>query len=58
VPDDVRIERVTAAGEGVEKLQQIKGKALIKVGILSGTGEHPKGTNGQTLAEVKLPDAH
>ncbi len=52
MPDDIRLERVTKSGEGVEALAQIKGRKFIKVGIVSGTGEHPNGENGQTLAEV------
>lgn len=50
---DIRIERVTRSGEGVERFRRdLKKRAFIKVGILSGTGEHPKGTSGQTVAEV------
>lgn len=50
--DDIRIERVTKSGEGVDRLAQIKGRKFVKVGIVSGTGEHPNGTSGQTMAEV------
>lgn len=50
--EDVRIERVTKSGEGVDRLAQIKGRKFVKVGIVSGTGEHPNGTGGQSLAEV------
>lgn len=50
--DDIRIERVTKSGEGVDRLAQIKGRKFVKVGIVSGTGEHPNGTSGQTLAEI------
>jgi hypothetical protein len=47
----VFIERTTKPGKGLEQLAKVKG-AFVKVGILSGTGEHPKGRHGQTLAEV------
>jgi hypothetical protein len=46
-----RIERKTPKGEGVEFYKKAKG-AFVKVGILSGTGEHPKGKHGQTFAEI------
>lgn len=49
---DVYIERKTPSGGGVEALKRQSRKAFIKVGILSGTGEHPKGTAGQTIAEI------
>lgn len=49
--NDVRIERITRSGEGVEKLAKTKG-ALLKIGILSGTGEHPNADGGQTIAEI------
>jgi hypothetical protein len=48
---DAWIETKTPKGEGVEKLAKAKG-AFVKVGILSGTGEHPKAKHGQTIAEV------
>jgi hypothetical protein len=51
VASDVRLERVTRAGEGVEKLAKSKG-AMLKIGILSGTGEHPNADHGQTVAEI------
>lgn len=48
---DAWIETKTPPGEGVEALAKAKG-AFVKVGILSGTGEHPKAKRGQTIAEV------
>lgn len=48
---DVWIETKTPKGKGVEALTKAKG-AFVKVGILSGTGEHPKAKHGQTIAEV------
>lgn len=45
------IERKTPSNKGVEQLAKAKG-AFVKVGILSGTGEHPKGKHGQTIAEI------
>lgn len=47
----VRIERKTPKNSGIELLKQAKG-ATIKVGILSGTGEHPNAKHGQTIAEI------
>jgi len=55
MPAKVRIERLTAPGEGVEAwidLARRHPKSTIKVGILSGTGEHPNASHGQTMAEV------
>jgi hypothetical protein len=55
MPADVRLERKTRPGQGVDRwITEARNnkRPFIKVGILSGTGEHPKGTNGQTLAEV------
>jgi hypothetical protein len=52
VANDVRIERVTRPGEGLDKLKQIDKSTAIKIGVISGTGEHPKGTAGQTIAEI------
>lgn len=52
---DVRLERKTPKGKGVNRwITEAKKnrKPFIKVGILSGTGEHPKGKHGQTMAEV------
>ena len=47
----VRIVRKTPKGEGVELYKKTKG-AFVKVGVLSGTGEHPKAKHGQTIAEI------
>lgn len=49
-----RIERVTRPGEGVDAWRRAvrNSKPFVKVGIVSGTGEHPNADNGQTLAEV------
>jgi hypothetical protein len=52
VADDVRIERVTKPGEGVERFEAMEKKGFVKVGILSGTGEHPNADHGQTMAEI------
>jgi hypothetical protein len=55
VANDVRIERVTRSGQGVDLiLSEAKKnpKPFIKVGIISGTGEHPNASHGQTLAEI------
>lgn len=48
---DAWIEHKTPTDGGVETLAKAKG-AFVKVGILSGTGEHPKAKHGQTIAEV------
>lgn len=50
----VRIERVTRPGQGVDAWRRAATdrKPFIKVGIVSGTGEHPNADKGQTLAEV------
>lgn len=45
------IERKTPTEGGVAALAKSKG-AFVKVGILSGTGEHPKSKSGATIAEV------
>ncbi len=47
----VFIERKTPKDGGIETLAKTKG-AFVKVGILSGTGEHPKAKHGQTIAEI------
>lgn len=52
---DVRIERVTRPGEGVDRWREMAkkdGKPSIKVGVVSGTGEHPNGSHGQTISEI------
>lgn len=52
---ETRIERVTPPGEGVEawiKAAKEHKRPFIKIGILSGTGEHPNATRGQTVAEI------
>jgi hypothetical protein len=55
VASDIRIERVTRDGEGVDRIikeAKANPKSFIKVGILSGTGEHPNASQGETIAEV------
>jgi hypothetical protein len=47
-----RIERRTRSGQGVEIMRARSKNAFLKVGVLSGTGEHPNSTGGQTVAEV------
>ena len=47
-----RIERRTRPGQGVAVTAARLRNSFIKVGILSGTGEHPNATGGQTVAEV------
>jgi hypothetical protein len=47
-----QFKRTTPHGKGLK--ESIKGAktAAIKVGILSGTGEHPNADKGQTIAEI------
>lgn len=47
----VWIERKTPEDGGVATLAKAEG-AFVKVGILSGTGEHPKSKRGTTIAEI------
>jgi len=52
---ELKFERVTPPGEGVDgwiDLAKKHKRPFIKVGILSGTGEHPNAKHGQTLAEI------
>lgn len=55
MPAEVRFERKTKPGEGVDiwiKEAKKDRRPFIKVGILSGTGEHPNAEHGQTIAEI------
>ncbi len=47
-----RIERRTRSGHGIQAVNRRMRSTFAKVGILSGTGEHPNSTGGQTIAEV------
>lgn len=48
----VEFRRKTPKGKGVELLAKRTKPAGIVVGILKGTGAHPKATKGQTFAEI------
>jgi len=44
--------RAKNGGEEIERLSRVSGKAKVRVGILKGTGEHPKAKDGQTVSEI------
>jgi hypothetical protein len=52
VANGIRIERVTRPGEGVDRIAKGPPRHFVKVGILSGTGEHPNASHGETVAEI------
>jgi hypothetical protein len=47
----VKFERKSVNG-GIAGLKKNAKPALVKVGVLAGTGEHPNATDGQTIAEI------
>jgi len=48
----VELIRKTKDNEGLKVIMKNAKSSGIKIGILSGTGEHPNSTSGQTLAEI------
>ena len=51
MPLEGKIKRTSKKG-GVKGLRKRTRPAVVKVGVLSGAGEHNKGTAGQTVAEI------
>lgn len=48
---EVKLKRRSVNG-GIEPRVKAAKNAAVKVGVLRGQGEHPKGTQGQTVAEI------
>jgi len=54
MPTGNRIERLTPSGKGADQLYRRSRDGRLKVGVLSGTGEHPNSTEGETIAEIAV----
>ena len=50
---EISVTRVTK-GEGVPGLKKRTLPGSVKVGLLSGLGEHPNSDDGQTMAEIAM----